>query len=187
MEDTSILELYWQRDENAIVETEQKYGAYCRSIANNILHDTYDSEECVNDTWLQTWNSIPPSRPNVLRLFLARITRNLSINRYHEKHAGKRGGSQTDLVLEELAECLADYRDVEQIYEARALGEYIAQFVRSLPEREANLFVRRYFYAESVSVIGKHYEMTDNHVIVSLSRTRKKLKHHLEQEGYFHE
>ena len=187
MEDQKILDLYWQRNESAIAETEQKYGSYCRNIANNILHDTFDTEECVNDTWLQAWNSIPPARPNVFRLFLARITRNLSINRYEARQTQKRGAGQTSLVLDELAECLADHHDVERIYEAKALGECIAQFVRNLPEREGNLFVRRYFYVESVSTIARRYGMTENHVMVILSRTRKKLKVHLEQEGYYHE
>lgn len=187
MEDTKILDLYWQRDQEAIVQTDLKYGAYCGAIAQNILHDHQDTEECVNDTWMQAWDSIPPARPSVLRLFLARITRNLSINRYYARQSKKRGGGQTPLVLEELAECLTDRSDVESTYEAKALEECIAQFVRSLPEREANLFVRRYFYVESVAAIGKRYGMTDNHVMVSLSRTRKKMKLHLEQEGYFHE
>lgn len=187
MEDTKILDLYWQRNEEAIVCTDHKYGSYCRTIAYNILGNHQDTEECVNDTWLQAWDSIPPARPNVLKLFLARITRNLSINRYDAKQAQKRGSGQTSLVLDELAECLADEHDVERAYESKALGECIAQFVRSLPEREANLFVRRYFYVESVAVIAKRYGLTDNHVMVILSRTRKKLKTHLEQEGYFHE
>ena len=187
MEDTKILDLYWQRNEEAIVQTDHKYGSYCRTIAYNILRNHQDTEECVNDTWLQAWDNIPPARPNVLRLFLARITRNLSINRYMASQSQKRGGGQIPLVLEELAECLADDHDVDHTYEIKALGECIAQFVRSLPEREANLFVRRYFYVESVAVIAKRYGLTDNHVMVILSRTRKKLKTHLEQEGYFHE
>lgn len=187
MEDIKILDLYWQRDEEAIVQTDHKYGRYCRSIAHNILHDPCDSEECVNDTWMQAWDSIPPARPKVLRLFLARITRNLSINRYEAKSTQKRGGGQTGLVLDELAECLADSHDVEREVEVKALGECVAQFVRSLPEREGNLFVRRYFYVESVSMIATRYHLSENNVMVILSRTRKKLKTHLEQEGYFHE
>jgi len=187
MEDTKILDLYWQRDEEAILQTDHKYGTYCRTIAYNILGDHQDVEECINDTWMQAWESIPPVRPKVLRLFLARITRNLSINRYNAKQAKKRGSGQTGLVLEELAECLADDHDVERAYEEKALGECIARFVRSLPEREAFLFVRRYFYVEPVSLIAERYHLTENNVMVILSRTRKKLKMHLKQEGYVHE
>lgn len=187
MEDSKILDLYWQRDDDAIAQTDKKYGAYCFTIADNILHDRQDSEECVNDTWLQAWQTIPPARPNVLRLFLARITRNLSINRYYAKNTQKRGSGQTALVLEELAECLADRSDVESVYEAQELSETIRLFVRELPKREANVFVRRYFFTEPVAVIAGRYGLTENHVMVILSRTRKKLKLHLKKEGYFDE
>ena len=186
MDDEKIIDLYWQRDENAIAQTDQKYGTYCRTIAHNILHDHEDSEECVNDTWLQAWESIPPAWPGVLRLFLARITRNLSINRYYARSSQKRGGGQTALVLEELAECLADHSDVESTCEANELNECIRLFVRSLPEQEGNVFVRRYFFTDSVAEIARRYRLTENHVMVMLSRTRKKLRLHLEQEGYFY-
>ncbi len=187
MEDSQILDLYWQRNDDAITQTDQKYGAYCHAIADNILHDHQDAEECVNDTWMQAWQTIPPTRPSVLRLFLARITRNLSINRYYARQTQKRGGGQTALVLEELKECLAATSDVESDYLAKELGESIRLFVRQLPEREANVFVRRYFFTESVAHIAARYNLTENHVMVILSRTRKKLKLHLKKEGYFDE
>ena len=107
MEDSRIVELYWQKNADAIKETDSKYGAYCFAIADNILHNEEDSEECVNDTWLNAWNAMPPQRPTKLRLFLAKITRNLSFNRFQAQGAKKRGGGEINLVLDELAECIA--------------------------------------------------------------------------------
>lgn len=185
MEDKRIIELYWQRDESAIRETDIRYGAYCYAIANNILHSREDSEECVNDTWMQTWNTIPPKRPERLQLFLARITRNLSFNKYKAMAAKKRGSGEIALVLDELEECIAAASDTESTCLAAELGREISAFVRSLPEREGNLFIRRYFFTEPITVIAKHYALTENTVCVSLSRTRKKLRTHLEKEGYF--
>ena len=187
MEDYKIIGLYWKKDETAIVETSNKYGAYCFAIADNILHNKEDSEECVNDTWLKTWNAIPPQRPTKLQMFLAKITRNLSFNRFHARTAEKRGGGEIFLVLDELAECLASETDVASEYEAKELGQCIRSFVRLLSERDGNIFVRRYFFTESISQIAKKYGLTENNVMVILSRTRKKLKTHLIKEGFFSE
>ena len=187
MEDSRIVELYWQRDPDAIRETSSKYGAYCFAIADNILSSREDAEECVNDTWLNTWNAIPPRRPEKLQIFLAKVTRNLSFNRLSTRTAGKRGGGEIDLILDELAECLAGESDVESIYEAKELGQCIRLFARALPERDGNVFVRRYFFTEPASVIAKRYGLTENNVMVILSRTRKKLKAHLIMEGYISE
>ena len=187
MEDSQIIELYFMRKEEAIKETDSKYGSYCFSIAENILHNTEDSEECVSDTWLKAWNAMPPERPTVLRMFLAKITRNLSFNRFHARNAEKRGGGEIHLVLEELAECIANESDTESEYLAKELEQSIRSFVRKLPEREGNVFVRRYFFTEPVAVIAKRYHMTENNVMVILSRTRGKLKAHLSKEGYFSE
>ncbi len=184
MEDDQIVELYWQKDTNAISETANKYGAYCFVIADNILHSAEDSEECVNDTWLHAWNAIPPQRPNVLRLFLARITRNLSFDRFNARNAEKRGNGEIDLVVDEFGECLGGGTDTEAVYEAIELRESIRRFVRTLPEREGNVLVRRYFFVEPVAEIAKRYGLTENNVMVILSRTRKKLKAHLLKEGY---
>ena len=185
VEDSQIIELYWQKNTDAIKETDIKYGAYCFTVANNILQNKEDSEECVNDTWLNAWNAMPPKRPNRLQMFLAKITRNLSFNRYHAQTAKKRGGGEIVLVLEELSECLVSESDVESSYEGKALGECIRLFVRNLPERDGNVFVRRYFFTESVSAIAKRYGLTENNVMVILSRTRQKLKAHLIKEEYF--
>lgn len=187
MEDSRIIELYWQKNPDAIAETDSKYGAYCFTIANNILHSKEDAEECVNDTWLNAWNAIPPQKPHKLQMFLARITRNLSFNRFHARTAKKRGSGEMTLILEELAECLASESDVENTYETRELGECIRLFVRKLPERDGNVFVRRYFFSESAAVIARRYNLTENNVMVILNRTRKKLRAHLVKEGYFYE
>ena len=184
MEDSQIVELYWQKNENAISETAKKYGAYCFTIAENILHSTEDSEECVNDTWLHAWNAIPPQRPDVLRMFLAKITRNLSLDRFSARNAEKRGGGEIALVLDELGECLGGGEDTEAAYEAKELRQCIRRFVRTLPERDGNVLVRRYFFAEPVADIAKRYGLSENNVMVILSRTRKKLKAHLLKEGY---
>ena len=187
MEDNEIVELYWQRDENAIRESDSKYGAYCFAVADNILHSKEDSEECVNDTWLKAWNTMPPQRPNKLRMFLAKITRNLSFNRYNARSAEKRGGGEIAAVLDELAECLESESDVAGEYEGKELEQYIRSFVRSLPERDGNVFVRRYFFAEPVRKIAERYGLTANHVMVILSRMRAKLKANLKKEGFLNE
>lgn len=185
MEDDQIIALYWQKSADAITETNRKYGAYCFAIADNILHNQEDAEECVNDTWLHAWNAIPPQRPRRLKLFLAKITRNLSFNRFHTRTAQKRGGGELNLVLEELAECIAVEADAESAYAAKELGQSLNAFIRALPVRDGNIFVRRYFFTEPVASIAKRYGLTENNVVVILSRTRKKLKTQLVKEGYF--
>ena len=183
MEDNQIIELYWKKNADAISETADKYGAYCFAIAENILHNAEDSEECVNDTWLRAWNAIPPQKPSAFRIFLAKITRNLAFNRFNARNAEKRGGGEIALVLDELGECLGG-ADAEAAYEAKELRQSIRNFVRALPEREGNVLVRRYFFAEPVADIAKRYDLSENNVMVILSRTRKKLKAHLLKEGY---
>ena len=184
LEDSQIIEFYWQKNTDAISETANKYGAYCFTIADNILQNTEDSEECVNDTWLHAWNAIPPQWPNALRIFLARITRNLSFDRFNARKAKKRGGGEIILVLDELAECLYGGTDVETEYENKELEQCIQRFVQALPERDGNVFVRRYFFTDPVASIAKRYGLTENNVMVILNRTRKKLKLELMKEGY---
>ena len=180
--DNQIIELYFARNERAINESSNKYGRYCYSIAHKILHEARDTEECVNDTWYQAWVNIPPHRPQHLKLFFAKITRNLSFDMYRAKNRKKRGGGEIDLVLEELEECIANQQDVEGNYIAKELNESIRIFVRGLPEREANIFIRRYFYVETINEIAKRYHMSTNNVTVILSRTRNKLHEMLEME-----
>ncbi len=187
MDDNQIIELYWQRNESAIAETDAKYGKYCYKIANDILKNDRDAEECVNDTYYQVWHTVPPQRPNVFKLFLAKITRNLSFNRYNAKNAEKRGGTEITLVLDELSECIKSTSNVEAEVEAKELGRIISGFARSLPEKECNVFVRRYFFSESIGDIADYYGITENNVSVILLRTRKKLRKILIREGYLDE
>ena len=187
MDDNQIIELYWQRSENAITETDKKYGAYCNTIAYNILQNKEDAEECVNDTWLGAWGAIPPNRPSILRAFLAKITRNLSVNRLEKKLAERRGGTAEFVVLDELEECIGDQTDIEGVVEAKELESLIRRFVRNLPERDGNLFVRRYFFSDSVASIARRYQISENYVMVILSRIRKKLRKELTKEGFIRE
>ena len=184
MEDSQLIELFWQKNPDAISETAGQYGAYCFAIAEHILGNPEDSEECVNDTWLRAWNAIPPQRPDVLRLFLAKITRNLAFNRLQARNAEKRGGGEIALVLDELGECLGGGTDAAAEYEAKELAQCVRRFVRALPGRERDVLVRRYFFAEPAAEIARRYGLTDNHVMVILSRTRKKLRAYLLKEGY---
>lgn len=184
MTDEKIIQLYFNRDEKAIEETSIKYGSYCYKIANNILRNRQDSEECLNDTWMQTWDSIPPTHPVHFNLFLAKIVRNLSFNKYRNKYTQKRGRGEIALVLEELEECLAGHSDVEALYIVEELQETINTFVRALPEREGNVFIRRYFYSDSIKDISVRYRMSENNIRVMLNRTTNKLRDRLEKEGY---
>ena len=187
MEDREIIDLYWKRDPGAIARSKDKYGTYCFCVAHHILDSREDAEECVNDTWFHAWNGMPPHYPQVLRLFLAKITRRVAFNRVKASLAQKRGGGQLVLALEELPECLVQESPVEDRVVAAELGESIRRFVRDLPEREGNLFARRYFFTESVEDIARRYGLSANHTAVLLSRIRKKLRQHLTKEGYFHE
>lgn len=184
MTDEEIIQLYFNRNEIAIRETEKKYGAYCFQISNNILNNMEDSEECVNDTWLKTWEAIPPAYPKHFKLFLAKIVRNLSFNKYKAKYANKRGKGEISLVLDELEECLAGGQNVETEYIAKELQATINEFVYALPEKEGNIFIRRYFYSDSIKEISKRYQVSENNVCVILNRTRNKLRLRLEKEGY---
>ena len=184
MEDDSIVNLYWARSENAISETSKKYGKYCYSIAYGILGNVEDADESVNDTYLDAWNNIPPHRPSILSTFLGKITRRISIDKWRDRTAGKRGGGEITLVLEELVECLSGGKDAAVEYESKELEECIQRFVRTLPEQEGNIFLRRYFFNKPAAVIAREYGMTKNNVTVILSRTRKKLRRELEKEGY---
>lgn len=187
MKDKDIVSLFWSRNQEAIVESEKKYGASCFRVANNILGSIEDAQECVSDTWFHAWNGIPPQKPEKLGSFLLKITRNLSLNRLRDGKTQKRGGGEAMLALEELAQCIASSENVETALEARELGACIRRFVRNLPEREGNIFVRRYFYTDPLADIAKRYGLTENNVTVILSRTRKKLKNQLVKEGLLDE
>ena len=184
MEDGLILDLYFARDERAISETEKKYGAYCFSLANNILNCRQDAEETVSDTYWKTWSAIPPRRPEVFRLFLAKITRNLAFSRWRSLSAEKRGTGETELVLTELESCIPAPGSVEDRLNARELAASIRRFLDTLPGREQDLFLRRYFFVEDTAAIAARYGMKPATVLRTLSRTLGKLKNYLTHEGY---
>lgn len=183
MDDRQIVDLYWERSEKAISETSKKYGKYCSYIAYNILHNREDCEECVNDTYMKAWNAMPPQRPNRLSAFLGKITRNLSLNRYAKYTAGKRGAGQTELVLEELQECIPASDHVEQVIDDMLLAETINSFLDTLPSETRRFFVRRYWYLSPVREIASDYTVSESKVKMSLMRARNKLKKILEEEG----
>ena len=183
MEDSKIIDLYWARKEQALAETDAKYGSYCRTIARNILRNFEDTEECVSDTWLHAWNSMPPQRPGILSAFLGRITRNLSFDRCKYQQAAKRGGGALPLALDELGECIPASGRVEHELEKKELAAAIDRFLRTLPERECSMFLRRYWYVDSVQSIAARYAIKENTAKSILFRTREKLRRYLAGEG----
>ena len=184
MDDTKIVQLYWDRNEQAIPATADKYGSYCTSIAKNILENREDVEECVNDTFLSAWNSMPPHRPSILSTFLGKITRNLSLNRYKYNTADKRGGSKATVVIEEISEFVSDMDNVEQEIDRKELIKAIDTFLSTLSTKKRVVFIRRYWYFDSVSDIATQLGMTENYVSVTLNRLRFKLRNYLLERGF---
>ncbi|MBQ4536927.1 MAG: sigma-70 family RNA polymerase sigma factor [Lachnospiraceae bacterium] len=184
MNDSDIIQLYWDRDQRALAATDRKYGRYCASIARNILKNPEDVEECVNDTYWKTWNAIPPNRPQILSAFLGKITRNLAFNKYKHNHAKKRGEGEATLVLEELAECVSGFDNVEQEIDRRELLEAIQTFLDTLSPEKRNLFICRYWYCDSISSIANRYQMAESNVATILSRLRLKLRVYLTERGF---
>lgn len=183
MDDKEIIDLFFERSENAIYEAESKYGRYCHCIAYNILHNNEDAEECVSDTFIKTWNVIPPTKPDNLKSFIGRIARNLSLDKYEKNHSQKRGFDNVSLILDELQECLPASDTVESITDNNTLKEALNAFLRSLPTEKRNIFMRRYWYMSSIKEIASDYGIGESKVKMSLLRTRKQLKHFLEKEG----
>lgn len=183
MRDEQILALFDRHSEDALRMVEEDYGAYCRKIAGDILDRPEDVEECIQDTLHRAWRSIPGNHPRCLRSYLAAVARNLAVNKYRSVTAQKRGG-RSALLLEELSECLSDQVSAEDQVLKKELGEAVNRFLRGLPGRERDIFLRRYFYAESVSEISERYLLREAAVYTSLSRTRKKLRKYLRKEGY---
>lgn len=184
MEDEQIIDLYFERNEQAIFETNRKYGGYCYCVADAVLNSREDSEEVVSDTWHQAWKSMPPQRPNVLKMYLAKITRNLAFSAYRSRTAAKRGGGELEVALEELEGCLSDVKTPEQQLDFQELVASVRHFLDTIPEREQNIFIRRYFFVEKTAAIASRYGLRQNNVQQILSRTRRKLKSYLIQEGY---
>ncbi|MCM1223873.1 MAG: RNA polymerase sigma factor [Lachnospiraceae bacterium] len=183
MDDKGILDLYWARSEAAISETAVKYGRYCHSIAYQILHSAEDSEECVNETWMKAWESMPPKRPERLSVFLGKITRNLSLNRYRQDNAQKRGGGQVPLALEELQECVPAAGRMDQVIDDMSLAEILNEFLAALPTEARKIFMRRYWYLSSVREIAEDFHIGESKVKMTLLRARNELKSRLEKEG----
>ena len=182
MTDEEIISLYFARSDEAIAATQRKYDGYCRSILARLLGSPRDVEETLSDIWLKAWLSIPPARPDNLKLYLAKIGRNLALNRLRERRAVRRGDG-ADAVLDELSEILGS-NSTEETVDAKELQRAVNTFLRRLPDRECSIFVRRCFYAESADEIASRYGLRPGSVTVSLHRTRKKLREYLIKEGY---
>ena len=184
MDDKTIVELYWQRDESAISATQEKYGTYLMKIAGNILTLPEDAEESVNDTYLAAWNSIPPQKPAVLSTYLGKLTRRISISLFRRRHADKRRGSEFALALTEIENIIYDSTNPEAELDASLLGEAINKFLRSLKADERRVFIGRYFYMDPLSEVAAYCGMSESRAKSMLFRTRQKLKEYLKKEGF---
>ncbi len=183
MEDAEIIGLYWQRDQRAIDETHGKYGGFLTTIAWNILRSHGDAEECVNDTYLRAWNAIPPARPSAFRAWLGRIVRNLSLDRWKRDRAARRGGGEMEVLLGELDACVPAPRGVERTLEDQEIAALISAFLRTLSQESRALFLRRYWYGQDIGEIAGALGCGESKVKSALFRTRKALRHYLEDEG----
>ena len=183
MQDEEIVKLYWDRDESALTETEHKYQNYLMKIAVNILYNNEDGCEAVNDTYLKAWNAMPPHKPTVLSLFLGRITRQLSIDKWRGKTREKRGGSEYALSLDELSDCVGG-ADTEESFEMSELSKVIGTYLRSLSEEKRNVFVWRYYFCEPIKEISERRGISEAKIKSMLHRIRAGLKEHLEKEGF---
>lgn len=182
MEDEAIIDLYFARNEEAILETDKKYGRYCNTVANNILSNMEDAEECVNDTYVNTWNSLPPQRPSILKAFLGKITRNIALNLYKKNHAQKRYDG-IEVAIDELEECIPGDFDVEELNESNELAEIINSYLSTLQEEKRKILVERYFYISQIKDIAKKYNISESKVKMTLLRARTELKEYLEKRG----
>lgn len=185
MNDAEILNLYWARDEAAIDATEQKYGAYCRAVARNILNNAQDEQECLNDTWLAAWNNIPPQRPALLKAYLGKIARRISLKKWRDRSALKRGGGEAALALDELAECLPGGESIEAALNEAELTQIMNRFLASLTADERRVFLRRYWYLDSVADTAARFGFSEGKVKSMLYRSRQKLMKRLKEEGVF--
>ena len=185
MTDEKIVQLYWDRDESAVAETQSKYGRYLTKIAYNILTDMEDSMESVNDTYLYAWKSIPPHRPGVLSTYLAKITRRVAIDRVRKMHREKRIPSEYTFSLSELNDCVSSQNETEQQVELEELGKAINAYLKTISPEARRLFVGRYFFMDSLKDVARYCGMSEAKAKSMLYRTRCGLKAYLEQEGYY--
>lgn len=183
MEDRDIVRLYLERSQEAILETEKKYGRYCHKIAFNVLGNDEDSEECVNDAYMRTWGSIPPNEPDSLASYIGKITRNLALDMYRRHNSGKRGNGEVPLLLDELAECVAGDDQYEKLQDSEEIIAAINSFLRALPQTERGVFMRRYWKMEPIADIASRYGISVSKATTMLFRLRNKLKNHLMKEG----
>jgi len=184
MDDEQIVELYWKRDERALEETDFKYKKYLSLVAYNIVHDTLDCEECLNDTYVGAWNAIPPSKPNVLKAFLTTIMRRIAVNRFHHNLRKSSVSSEMSVSLSELEEFISDDKDVETEIDTAILGKVISDFIRSLSERRRFIFMSRYYVANPIDTIAKDLNVSRSKVNKELASIKNALKEKLEMEGY---
>ena len=182
MDDERIVALYWSRSDAAITETASKYGSYLNNISYNILVNREDAQECVNDTYHNAWNSMPPHRPSILSTFLGKITRRISIDRWRKMSADKRGGGELPLVLDELEDCISGSGSVEDEIERRELTKLFNSFLETLSVTERRVFLCRYWYMDSIQSIARQFGFSQSKVASMLHRTRKKLRAVLEKE-----
>lgn len=185
MDDEKIINLYWQRDESAIDESQIKYGKYINSIAYRILQSLEDASECENDTYLSAWNTMPPTMPKSLKGYLGMLCRSCSLDRWRRSNAQKRGAGETQVSLSELEECVPDNKTVADELEEKELAEIITYFLRKLPEDECSIFLYRYWHLASIKEIREKFGMTESKIKTTLYRTRNKLKEQLIREGIF--
>ncbi|MBO5415175.1 MAG: sigma-70 family RNA polymerase sigma factor [Clostridia bacterium] len=184
LSDEAIIELYWNREERAISATDDKYGRYLFTIAYNIVRDELDCEECLNDTYLGTWNSIPPTRPNIFQVFLSKIMRNIALDKYRNKSASKRIPSEMIVSIDELDEYMVYDMSAEDEFLIREISRLLSDYLRALPDKEEFIFVCRYYYADYISDIAKMLDMNPKTVSKALAKLRDDLKAKLEKEGY---
>ena len=182
MRDQEITELFWERKEQAVIESNIRYGAYCRRISHNILANKEDVEECMNDTWFRAWNSMPTERPGILQAFLGAITRNLSLDRYRKNHSKKRGEGEISYIYEEMQDCISG-ENMELHVENMELAEMINRFLAGMKTENRRIFVRRYWYFDSIAEIAKRFSISESKVKSSLMRSRESLRKCLAQEG----
>ena len=182
MDDSKIIELFFERSEQAIIELSNKYGSICTKVADNILNNRQDSEECVNDAYLAVWNTIPPQKPDPLLSYVCRIVRNLSLKKYHENTAQKRN-SRYDVALDEIIDCIPASFSVEDEIAAKEVAGMINSFLATLDQQSRAMFVRRYWHVDSIEELAALFHKSRHYISVRLSRIRKALKQYLETEG----
>ena len=185
MDDERIVDLFWERDEAALAEAEDKYRRYCRAIANGILHDDEDAKECVNDAFLAAWNAIPPARPAVLSTYLGKITRNLSLMKLRKRSADKRGGGSAETPLDEYEELIPSDRSIDEGIEAEDLARILNDFLAGVSQDERRVFLRRYWYFDSIGDIASRLGFSQSKVKMMLKRLRDKLMTRLKKEGVY--